>query len=176
MPRQKKDAKRGKGAQPPKGCPLEKPKAPKKPLVERTSTRGDVELKFPGFEATFPATNRSIMIIVCVLFCTLTIVVPSVVYLLVSASPEALEGVGQLFGGDNKPREPVQVPVETDEGIEIIEVCPPCPDWDRGQCEEEYGACGVECPQCPPCPTCPACPPQRAPVLSVPWEKAEPLL
>ena len=108
------------------------------------------------------------MIIVCVLFCTLTIVIPVVVYLLVSADPENLEGVGQLLGTDDKPREPVKMPVKTNDGIEIIEVCPPCQDWDREQCEERFGECGVEfnCPQCPVCPACPVCqplPPAMAP-------------
>jgi hypothetical protein len=38
--------------------------SPKKPpIVERTTSRGTVDLKFPGLEASFPATNRSIMVI-----------------------------------------------------------------------------------------------------------------
>jgi hypothetical protein len=181
MPRRKKQPKKQKRrdqGQPPKGCPLEKPKAktPKPPLVERTTSRGLVELKFPGFEATFPATNRSIMIIVCVLFCTLTIVVPVVVYLFVSADPETLAGVGHLLGTDEKPREPVKMPVKTDDGIEIIEVCPPCPDWDQEQCEERFGECGVICPQCPVCPACPVCQPAVPPAMAAPRKGDAPLL
>lgn len=176
MSRRKKDPKKGKKrdrTQPPEGCPLGKPKAPKKPLVERTETRGLVELKFPGFEANFPGTNRSIMVIVCALFCAMTIIIPVVVYLFVSADPETLQGVGHLLGTDRKPREPVKMPVKTNDGIEIIEVCPPCPDWDREQCEERFGVCGVDCPQCP---VCPVCPPQVPPAMAPVQKTDDPLL
>jgi len=97
---------------------------PKKPpLVERTETRGLVELKFPGLEASFPATNRSIMIILLACFVSLTIVIPVCFYEIFNARPEALETVGNIIGG----RKPEKVQIQTDDGIEMIEVCPPCP-------------------------------------------------
>jgi len=148
-------------------CPVAKEK--KLPLVERTTSRGTVDLKFPGFEATFPGTNRSVMIIIVAGICALVIILPVCFYQVFSADPEALERVGDILGSDDKPREPVKVPVKTNDGIEIIEVCPPCPDWSREECEERYGAC--ECPDCtcPQCPTCPApapAPPAMAPMKS----------
>jgi hypothetical protein len=149
-------------------CPVIKEK--KLPLVDRTSVRGMVDLKFPGIEATFPGTNRSVMVIIVAGICALVIIVPVCFYQVFSADPEALERVGEILSSDSKPREPVKMQVQTDYGIETIEVCPPCQDWSLDQCEERYGA--YECPdcQCPQCPQCPApiqapIPPAMAPLL-----------
>ena len=172
MARRKKRGKKRDQAKPPEGCPLGK-KTPKVPLVERTDTRGLVELKFPGFEATFPGTNRSIMVIVCTGICALVIIVPVCFYQVFSADPEALETVGSIFGGDEKPREPVKMQVQTDDGIEIIEVCPPCQDWNLDQCEEHFGQCGAGCPQCPQCQVCPLPAP---PAMTAPQKGDDPLL
>jgi len=98
--------------------------SPKKPpIIERTETRGNVELKFPGLEASFPATNRSIMVIIIAGMIALTVIVPVCFYEIFNARPEALETVGDIIGG----RKPEKVPVRTDDGIEMVEVCPPCP-------------------------------------------------
>jgi len=174
-PDRKKDRARNKEFK----CPLEykappTKKSPKKPLIERTETRGLVELKFPGFEATFPGTNRSVMVIIVSLFLALVIIIPVCFYQVFSASPEALETVGSIFGSDDKPREPVQMPVKTDNGIEIIEVCPPCTDWTPEQCEERYGEY-QECPVCQDCPVCQVCPPPPPPAM-LPQKGEEPLL
>jgi len=153
-------------------CPtLDPGKTPKKPFLERGESKGLVDLKFPGFEAKFPGTNRSVMVILCTLICALVIMVPTCFYLVFSADPEALQEVGEFFG-EEKPREPVKMPVQTDNGIEIIEVCPPCQDWSHEECEERYGAC--ECPacNCPQCPTCPA----PAVMAPLPGGKGDPLL
>lgn len=134
-----------------KDCPVVKEK--KLPLVERTGTRGMVDLKFPGFEATFPGTNRSIMVIIVAGICALVIILPVCFYQVFSADPEALERVGDILGSDNKPREPVRVPVQTDDGIEIMEVCPPCPDCEDMGCMDMCPQCqACNCPQCPTCP------------------------
>jgi hypothetical protein len=116
---------------------------PKKPpIVERTETRGLVELKFPGLEASFPATNRSIMMILVACFASLTIVIPVCFYQIFNARPESLETVGDIIGG----RKPEKVPVRTDDGIEMIEVCPPCP---RCPSCEELGCTGAAEPLSP---------------------------
>jgi hypothetical protein len=91
-------------------------------------------MKFPGFEVTFPATNRSIMIIAIAGFVAFTLVVSVCSYEVFNARPEALEEVGEIIGG----RKPEKVSVRTDDGIETIEVCPPCP-----LCEDYV------CPACP---------------------------
>jgi hypothetical protein len=104
------------------------PKNP--PIIERTEIRGTVELKFPGLEASFPATNRSIAMILIAGFITIIIVVPVCFYEVFNARPEALETVGNIIGG----RKPEKVPIQTDDGIEMIEVCPPCPQCPT--CEE----------------------------------------
>lgn len=144
-------------------CPVVKEK--KTPIVERTDTKGLVELKFPGFEATFPGTNRSVMVIIVAGFMMLVIVIPVVFYQIFSADPEALERVGDFFDSDNKPREPVKMQVETNDGIEIIEVCPPCPD-----CEDM--GCMNDCPGCEPC-NCPVCPTIPPPPTVVPHKSAD---
>jgi hypothetical protein len=158
----------------PKGCPFEEQpvpkKAPKPSLVERTDSKGLVELKFPGFEATFPGTNRSTMVIIVAGICALVIIFPVCFYLVFSADPRALESVGHLLSSENKPREPMKVPVRTEDGIEVIEVCPPCEDWSIDQCEERYGACGIECPVCPVCQTCP---PPAPPAMVTPPQKGD---
>lgn len=147
-------------------CPVVKEK--KLPLVDRTEARGMVDLKFPGFEARFPGTNRSIMVIIVAGICSLVIIVPVCFYQVFSADPEALERVGEFFG-DGKPREPVKMQVQTDYGIETIEVCPPCQDWSMDQCEDRYGT--YECPDC----QCPQCPPCSAPVQALPPPVMAPL-
>lgn len=110
------------------------------PIIERTDTRGIVELKFPGLEASFPATNRSIMMIIIAGMVMLTIIVPVCFYQVFNARPEALETVGDIIGG----RKPEKVPVRTSDGIEMIEVCPPCP---RCPTCEELGCSTVQEPQ-----------------------------
>lgn len=141
-------------------CPVLKGK--KTPIVERTTSRGTVELKFPGLEASFPGTNRSVMVIIIMGFIALMTIVPAVFYQIFSAEPESLETLGRYFGWDDgdKPREPVKMQVQTSDGIEIIEVCPPCREWSREECEERYGECGVVCPQCSACPM-PIPPPRK---------------
>ena len=162
--RSKRQPKKGPRGAKCEDCPVLHPKkTPKKPIIERTETRGLVDLKFPGFEAKFPGTNRSVMVILCTGICSLVIIIPIVFYQVFSADPEALERVGEFFG-DEKPREPVKVPVQTNDGIEIISVCPPL---EREECEERFG--DFDCPdcQCPACPQCPAAPlppPRMAPL------------
>lgn len=95
----------------------------KPPITERTSTRGMVDLKFPRLEASFPATNRSVMVIIIALLMAMTVIVPVCFYEIFNAEPEALETVGDILGG----RKPEKVQVRTDDGIEMIEICPPCP-------------------------------------------------
>jgi hypothetical protein len=89
------------------------------PIIERTTSRGTVDLKFPGLEASFPATNRSIMIILIAAFTMIIIVVPVCFYEVFNARPESLETVGDIIGG--------RKPAKAQDGIEIIEPCPPCP-------------------------------------------------
>ena len=72
--------------------------------------------------------------------------------ILVWVPAENLTSLGEIIGRkDADARAPVKARVETDDGIEIIEVCPP-PDCDR------------DCPCL--CPNCPVCTP--APVVSAP--------
>jgi hypothetical protein len=120
-----------------------KEKKPKIPLIERTDARGLVELNFPGFEITFPATNRSIMVIAVAAFCMLTIVIPVVFYQIFNAEPEALETVGGILGSarERGPKDsaPMKLPVKGSNGdIEIIEVCPPCPVCECLDDDENY--------------------------------------
>lgn len=141
---------------------------PKQPLVERTETKGLVELEVPWvggrIKTTWPATNRSIMVVICALLCMLTVVVPACCYIIfMGANPENLSSFGELFSSGEM-RKPEKVQVKTGNGIEMIEVCPPCAEPDCGDCMDQ-------CPICPPCPTCPACP-TRAP----PAEKNTPSL
>lgn len=124
------------------------------PLTERTETRGLVKVKIPWFgghfEFEFPGTNRSVMIVICAMFCMLTLIIPLCCYIVfVGAVPENISRFSQMVrrSAEGKPdnyREPEQVQVKTDSGIEIIEVCPPCA---LGDCEED-----CPCPLCPPCP------------------------
>jgi hypothetical protein len=122
----------------------------KPPLIERTDTRGLVRVKIPWlaghFEFEFPGTNRSVMIIICTMFCMLTFVLPACCYIIfVGADAENIERFGNMImrQDHSDARKPEQVPVQTDDGIEIMELCPPCPD-----CVEDL----EECPQCPVCP------------------------
>lgn len=144
------------------------------PIVERTTTRGDIELDVPivgGGHARFriPATNRSAMIILCCLFCCVTLIVALgltvTIWLIASGDPENISRLTSVLGrDDSKPEEfqaPERVPVKTDDGIEIIEVCR-CPPPD---CDEE---CPCDCAVPVPCPAKVMAPP---PLL----EKAEPL-
>ena len=131
---------------------------PKQPIVERTETKGLVELEVPWvggrIKTTWPATNRSVMVVICAMLCMLTIVVPACCYIIfMGATPENLASFGQLLGEGRKPD---KVPVKTGDGIKMIEVCPPCP-------EQSCDDCMDQCPICPVCPTCPTCPaPTRA--------------
>jgi hypothetical protein len=139
---------------------------PKTPIIERTDTKGLVQLEVPWvggrIKTTWPATNRSVMVVICTLLCMLTVVVPACCYIIfMGANPENLSSFGELFGSSEM-RKPEKVQVKTGNGIEMIEVCPPC---DR-DCRE----CMGECPVCPTCPVCPVCP-TVAPAL----EKTAPL-
>lgn len=110
------------------------------PLVEQTKVRGVVELKFPGIEVSFPATNRSFMVIAMTALLAFTVIVPICFYEVFNAKPESLETVGDILRG----RKPEKVPVKNVDGdIEMIEVCPPCP-----ACEN------FNCPACPICTQC----------------------
>lgn len=122
--------------------PEEKAKTPdeKIPFVERGGAKGHLELKFPGFEARWPATSRSAMLIVACFFAMLVVVILITAWQVTSAPPETLERLGEVLGGDRKPE---KVQVKTESGIEVIEVCPPCP-----LCPEP------DCPACPPPPPC----------------------
>jgi len=145
-------------------------KKKKLPLVERTDSRGLVELKFPGIEATFPGTNRSVMVVLCFGICALVIIIPVCFYQVFSAEPESLERVGQILRGDGKPREPVKMPVQTNNGIEMIEVCPPCPNCDEMGCMDMCPISECQCPVCqpippPPLPTPSVIPDKEAPAF-----------
>jgi|WetSurMetagenome_2_1015567.scaffolds.fasta_scaffold24431_2 hypothetical protein len=113
---------------------------PKPTTSERSESKGRVDLKFPGFEVQFPATNRTVMAIVLAMTVAFTIVVPLCFYQVFNARPEALEQVGDIIGG----RKPEKVSVRTDEGeVQTIEVCPPCPECEDYMCD---------CPACRECP------------------------
>lgn len=136
----------------------------KVPLTERTNTSGLFEFSAPvvgggKLEFRWPATNRSAMVTITVFLCcvSLVIIVASTItiWLIASGDPENISHVLSAFArekdDEDQLRTPERVPVKTGSGdIEIIEVCPPCPDPD----------CEIDCP-CPsclvqmPCPVCP---------------------
>lgn len=79
----------------------------KEPITERTNSRGLVELVFPWVggevELTFPATNRSIMVIAVSLLIAATIIIPTCAYIIfVAADAENIRSVNR-WGRDNKP-------------------------------------------------------------------------
>jgi len=112
-------------------------KKKRRPLVENTDSRGEIELKLPGIEVRMPATNRSAMIVAAVVAFSFGLLALSLAVLLVWAPAENITSLGDLIGKGDE-RRPERVPVQTDDGIEIVEVCPPCP------------VC--ECPLPAPCP------------------------
>jgi hypothetical protein len=133
--------------------------------TNRTAVKGNFEIKFPWIGGNvcvkWPASGRQAMLEIAVACFAFLIVVPLALYIIfVGAVPENISRFGQMVrsaratSSDGKPeqfRPPEQVPIQTNDGIEIIEVCPACPDPD---CEED-------CP-CPPCPICP--PPTSYPI------------
>lgn len=88
----------------------------KTPFVENTDSRGIVDMKFPGFEVSFPCTNRSIMIIAIAFFVMLSV---TCYIIFTQASVENVRSFGEIFGA-----KPEKVQVQTDDGIEIIEAYP----------------------------------------------------
>jgi hypothetical protein len=100
------------------------------------------------FEFEFPGTNRSVMIIICVMFCMLGFVLPTCCYIIfVGADAENIERFGNMISSrdQSEARKPESVPVQNESGeIEIVELCPPCPE-----CAEDLEEC-QQCPVCPP--------------------------
>lgn len=128
------------------------PAEKKPPITERTESRGNVRVKVPWlaghFEFEFPGTNRSVMIIICAMFCMLTFVLPTCCYIIfVGASAENIERFGNMISRRDhfESRKPEPTPVANAQGeIEIVELCPPCPE-----CADDLEECPV-CPMCPP--------------------------
>ena len=121
------------------------------PIIERTRSWGVVDLKFPGFEAKFPGTNRSVMVMLCSIVAATALVilisVPVTILILMRAPEENVRTLTEVLSGKpEEHRQPVEVPIQTDDGIEIIEVCPPCERQD----------CDCPTPICPT-PICPRC-------------------
>lgn len=135
--------------------------------TNRTVVKGDFTIRFPWVGGNvcvqWPASGRQAMLEIAVACAAFLVVVPLALYIIfVGAVPENISRFGQMVrrasGGKDELRAPTKVPVKTDDGIEIIEVCPPCgpPNCDR------------ECP-CPACPIqapCPVCPTVAAPKLA----------
>lgn len=122
----------------------------KPPITERTESRGSVKIKIPWFggflEFEYPGTNRSVMIEICALFCMMAIVLPLCCYIIFVGAPvENIVGFGNLISRreHSEARKPEQVQVQTDDGIEVVELCPPCPE------------CADDLEECPTCPICP---------------------
>ena len=134
------------------------------PLTERTDTKGLFKFAFPwiggNVTAEWPATNRSAMVSIGLVCSMIVVVLPLCCYLIfVEASAENLERFGSMISRRDDSRKPEKIPVHTDDGIEIIEVCPPC----------ELEDCNCpDCPMCPPPPVCqcmaPSVPEKIAPV------------
>ena len=126
-------------------------KKPKGPITERTEVKGLVDMEIPwvggAIKVCWPATNRSIMVVICAMFCMLCVVLPLCCYIIfIGANPENVTSFGRLFRSEDG-RKPEKIPVENANGdIEIIEVCPPC---ELEDCEDDCF-----------CPTCLACPVQ----------------
>ena len=106
-------------------------KKSKKPITERTEVKGLVDMEVPwvggAIKICWPATNRSVMVVICAMFCMLCIVLPVCCYIIfIGANPENVTSFGRMFRQEDA-RKPEKIPVETANGdIEIIEVCPPC--------------------------------------------------
>lgn len=141
----------------------------KVPWSYRTKVAGLFKFLFPWFGGNvsieWPTSGRQAMLTICVVVpaVCLTIMVEGYT-IFVGATPENISSFGRIVrNDDDKPeklRAPERVPVKTDDGIEIIEVCPPC---------EECPPCPVQMP-CPPC-TC-SCPAK----IEVQPGKAEPTI
>jgi len=126
--------------------------------TNKTAVRGTFNIAFPWVGGSvivkWPASGRQAMLEIAAVCFALAIVVPATMYIIfVGASSENISSFGRLVGsstssGAHKPdeyRAPERIQVKTNDGIEIIEACPPCAETD----------CGEDCP----CPTCPMCPP-----------------
>ena len=134
--------------------------------TNKTPVQGKFEISFPWVGGSvcvkWPASGRQAMLeigVACLAF--MLIIVPVAYILFVGATPENLSSFGRIVsssGDAGKPSEyraPERIQVKTNDGIEIIEACPPCEDPD----------CNEDCP-CPACPLClPAYPPPSPPRL-----------
>lgn len=135
----------------------------RRPIIERTETRGETAVEFPvwggSFKAKGPATNRSLMLIVFAICATFALTATLCVWLVfVESSAENISSFGELIGG-RKPEKR-----QTPDG-EVIEVCPPCPSCEELGCMD----------YCPPC--LQATPTVPAPVpMVMPFEKLEPTM
>ena len=126
--------------------------------TNRTAVRGLFNITFPWVGGSvcvkWPASGRQAMLEIVAVCLALVLVVPLSMYIIfVGAVPENISSIGRLVGSSSlnsdKPdeyRAPERIQVKTDDGIEIIEACPPCPDPE----------CSEDCP----CPACPLCLPQ----------------
>ncbi len=132
--------------------------------TNKTPVQGKFEISFPWVGGSvcvkWPASGRQAMIeigVACLAF--MLIIVPVAYILFVGATPENLSSFGRIVsssGDAGKPsdyRPPERIQVKTNDGIEIIEACPPCEGTD----------CSEDCP-CPPCPVCPVI----APAVPIP--------
>ena len=80
-------------------------------IVERTESRGLVELSFPwvggSVNLKFPATNRSIMVIAVSLMMAMTVILPTCCYIVfVQADAENIRSVNQMTRVGVKPEIP----------------------------------------------------------------------
>jgi len=127
----------------------------RKTWTNRTPVRGKFKISFPWFggpvNVEWSASGRQAMLEIvaaCVSFVAICYII------FVGATPENISRVGQVMArratdGEHKPNEyraPEKVPVQTSDGIEIIEVCVPNCDRDCGEC--------LPCPAQIPCPSC----------------------
>lgn len=124
--------------------------------TNRTAVHGTFEIKFPWIGGNvcvrWPSSGRQAMLEIAVACLAFLVVVPLSLYIVfVGAVPENISRFGQMVrsarsaSSETKPdqyRPPEQLQVHTDDGIELIEVCPPCPETN---CEED-----CPCPICPP--------------------------
>lgn len=159
---------------------LDEEQRAKLPWSYRDVVRGIFKFVFPWFggpvEIEWPASGRQAMITMCVVVPMVCLTAMTCCYIIfVGAVPENISRFGQMVTRSiaNKPepyRAPEQVPVKTNDGIEIIEVCPPV------NCDQDCPC--AECPPPVPCPICPVCEPSPTKeTAGIPeWKAAPPLL
>ena len=100
--------------------------------------KGRFEIAFPwvggSVRVKWPATGLHALIAIGVACLTFLVVVPTSLYIIfVGAVPENISRFGQLVRSNTygtKPdqyRPPEKVPINTNRGVEYVDLCPPCP-------------------------------------------------